>query len=376
MATPHVSGAAALAWAAFPNLEPLQMKHLLMDSGDAKPSLAGRTVTGRRLNVANALLCGSATFTTNLSDGFRVHQSRPVAIEAGLRHCGVAIPGAVVAVTTPDGVFAAQDNGVAPDATAGDGTYTASWIPRSPGAATLVVHAQAGNASFEQSASGSVVAEIIYVSESVPFSWIDTSAGTDAGLRPFDDAFVEIPIGFAFPFFGETHQNVKISTNGYLAFGSDASIFSNEPMPSTGEPNGVIAPYWDDLIPAFGGSIRYLLSGTAPTRRLTVEWNQVPYFGDFDSTATFQATLFEGGRIGFQYLDVESGPLGRGASATVGVESVDGESALQHSFNQPSIGNGTALAIRQLPEPSVSLGLAAGAALLGAARRRRQASRI
>jgi hypothetical protein len=215
-----------------------------------------------------------------------------------------------------------------------------------------------------------VAAEIIYDSESVPFHWIDTSAGNDAGLRPFDDAFVEIPIGFNFPFFGETHETVKISTNGYLAFGSEAFTFVNEPMPFTNEPNGVIAPYWDDLLPAAGGSVRYLLEGKAPTRRLTVEWSQVPYFGDFDSTATFQVTLFEGGRIQFQYLDVESGPFGRGTSATVGVESLDGESALQHSFNQPSIEDGTALAIRQLPEPSASLGLAAGAALLGAARRR------
>ena len=346
MATPHVSGAAALVWAASPNLEPLQLKHLLMDTGDAKPSLAGRTVSGRRLNVANALRCDGATFATNLNDGFRVRQLRPVTIEAGLRDCGAPIPGASVAVTTPDGVLVAQDDGAAPDTGAGDGTYTTTWVPQSAGTATLVVDAQAGTESFSESASGSVVAEIIYRSRSVPFQFVDTSAGTDAGLH-FDDAFVEIPIGFAFPFFGESHERVKISTNGFLAFGSEALTFVNEPMPLTNEPNGVIAPYWDDLLPAFGGSVRYLLEGEAPTRRLTVEWSQVPYFDDPASTATFQVTLHEGGRIRFQYLDVESGAQGRGASATVGLESLDGESALMHSFNQPSISNGTALLIRQ-----------------------------
>jgi hypothetical protein len=209
-----------------------------------------------------------------------------------------------------------------------------------------VADAQAGNASFRQSASGTVVAEIVYRSESVPFLPVDTSAGTDAGLH-LDDAFVEIPIGFPFPFFGESHESVKISTNGFLSFGSDAFAFANETMPSANEPNGVIAPYWDDLFPVVRGSVRYLLEGEAPTRRLTVEWNQVPYFDpeDATSTATFQVTLYENGLIKFQYQDVESGLQGRGASATVGVESSDGESAVLQSFNQPSIRNGTALVI-------------------------------
>jgi hypothetical protein len=351
MATPHVSGAAALVWAASPNLEPLQVKHLLMDTGDAKPSLAELTVSGRRLNVGNALHCGT-TFTMNLGDGFRVRELRPVTIEAGLRDCGVAFPGASVSVTTPDGVFAAKDDGLAPDTVADDGTYTTSWIPQSRGAATLVVDAQTGTETFRQSASGTVVVEILYRSESVPFRPVDTSAGTDAGLLHFDDAFVEIPIGFSFTFFGESHERVRISTNGFLAFGSEAFAFENAPMPSSNEPNGVIAPYWDDLFPVVRGSIRYLLEGEAPARRLTVEWSQVPYFDleDATSTATFQVTLHEGGRIQFQYLDVESGARGRGASATVGVESADGESALLHSFNQPSLRNGTALVIRQAAE--------------------------
>jgi subtilisin family serine protease/subtilisin-like proprotein convertase family protein len=55
MATPHVAGAAALVWSLNPDLTPVEMKELLMVSGDANAALTGKTVSGTRLNVANAL---------------------------------------------------------------------------------------------------------------------------------------------------------------------------------------------------------------------------------------------------------------------------------------------------------------------------------
>ncbi|HEX9506410.1 MAG TPA: S8 family serine peptidase, partial [Acidimicrobiia bacterium] len=55
MATPHVSGAAALLFAQFPGITHLQVKDRLLNGVDHVPSLAGITVTGGRLNVLNAL---------------------------------------------------------------------------------------------------------------------------------------------------------------------------------------------------------------------------------------------------------------------------------------------------------------------------------
>jgi subtilisin family serine protease len=51
MATPHVAGAAALAWGRFPNASNLQIKQLILLKADPIPALAGRCVTGARLNV-------------------------------------------------------------------------------------------------------------------------------------------------------------------------------------------------------------------------------------------------------------------------------------------------------------------------------------
>ena len=55
MATPHVTGAAALAWSVNPELSAIEMKDLLMSSGDDNAALSGKTASGKRLNVKNAL---------------------------------------------------------------------------------------------------------------------------------------------------------------------------------------------------------------------------------------------------------------------------------------------------------------------------------
>ena len=56
MATPHVAGAAALVLSVNPDLTAVELKELLMNSGDVNPATEGKTVSGKRLNVHNALL--------------------------------------------------------------------------------------------------------------------------------------------------------------------------------------------------------------------------------------------------------------------------------------------------------------------------------
>ena len=140
---------------------------------------------------------------------------------------------------------------------------------------------------------------------------------------------------------------MKVSSNGYLTFESSGSVYSNRSIPTPAAPNGLIAPYWDDLNPAAGGTVYHLLAGEAPRRSLTIAWLGVPYYSSTDS-ATFEVTLFEdGSEMQFQYLDVSSGSSGHslGASATVGIEHHDGTTGLQWSFNEPVISDGMAIRI-------------------------------
>ncbi len=60
MATPHVAGAAALVLSRHPEWTAQQLKDALLGSVDPLPSLAGKTVTGGRLNVARAVNAGAA----------------------------------------------------------------------------------------------------------------------------------------------------------------------------------------------------------------------------------------------------------------------------------------------------------------------------
>ncbi len=56
MATPHVSGMAALIWSAFPAYSADQIKYIIMNSVDLKPSLSAKVSSGGRINVYNALM--------------------------------------------------------------------------------------------------------------------------------------------------------------------------------------------------------------------------------------------------------------------------------------------------------------------------------
>ncbi|MDO8424936.1 MAG: S8 family serine peptidase [bacterium] len=55
MAAPHVAGVAALVKGFNKNATTAQIKEIVMETGDALTSLAGKTVSGKRVNAANAL---------------------------------------------------------------------------------------------------------------------------------------------------------------------------------------------------------------------------------------------------------------------------------------------------------------------------------
>jgi subtilisin family serine protease len=52
MATPHVSGAAALYRAQNPGSTAADVKNAILNAGTPTPSLSGKTLTGDRLNVS------------------------------------------------------------------------------------------------------------------------------------------------------------------------------------------------------------------------------------------------------------------------------------------------------------------------------------
>ena len=95
MATPHVAGAAALAFAAHPLATMADVRAALLGGVDPLPSLAGKTVTGGRLNLYRALRLVTAPALTTPADGSAVGRAVYVA--------GTAPPGSRVTLRFVDG---------------------------------------------------------------------------------------------------------------------------------------------------------------------------------------------------------------------------------------------------------------------------------
>lgn len=55
MATPHVAGAAGLIWSLAPHLSTAEVKQILLESGESLPALAGKILSGKRINLESAL---------------------------------------------------------------------------------------------------------------------------------------------------------------------------------------------------------------------------------------------------------------------------------------------------------------------------------
>lgn len=112
-------------------------------------------------------------------------------------------------------------------------------------------------------------------------------------------------IGFDYWFVGTRYTTFGASANGFVRLGGTipGSDWTNSMATSTFNP--IIAPYWDDLWTGTNGKVHYKTIGTAPNRKLVVEWlnMQVPRVGSGASGAgTFQLWLSEtSGKIEMVY---------------------------------------------------------------------------
>ncbi len=156
------------------------------------------------------------------------------------------------------------------------------------------------------------------------FNWIEISTlGTPVSLVD-DQVTAAYPLGFVFPFYGNDFAEFKISSNGFVTFTDNDAAASNQPVPSVGAPFNLIAPFWDDLNPATGGTVYYHSDGA----RLVVQWDNVPHY-DGGGVYTFQVQIYPNGVIEYHFLSM-SPPSD---SATVGIQNADGTDGLQAAFN-------------------------------------------
>lgn len=174
-------------------------------------------------------------------------------------------------------------------------------------------------------------------------AWI--AGVTNAGITG-DDQTVTISLPFSVTYFGTSFTSIKISSNGNAHFGTASNAYSNVAIPNTGNPNGMIAPFWDDMYPPSGGRVFTTTSGSAPNRTFIIEWRNVAHYPGGSDGATFEIQIDESStaknHIWFLYQDTSFGnaSYNNGISATVGIENAAGSAGNQYSFNSAVITNG------------------------------------
>ncbi|MBI5115581.1 S8 family serine peptidase [Candidatus Poribacteria bacterium] len=165
MGTPHVVGTIGLLYARFPVLNPVTdwplVRNRILTGGDIDQFLAGRTVTGRRLNAFGALTCSGTTVLARirpltsltkswLSGGITFYIPDPlperneatvffgqdifgnafsIPLKLSALHINCEQPNGNVVVNVGGQAVTLLDGGVSPDRVAGDGVYTSAWNP-------------------------------------------------------------------------------------------------------------------------------------------------------------------------------------------------------------------------------------------------------
>lgn len=146
------------------------------------------------------------------------------------------------------------------------------------------------------------------------------SSPTTIHSSNIDDAMSgAINIGFTFQFGCVNYTQIRVSTNGWLTFNSSytGNDFSNSLAGGANKP--VIAPLWDDLATCGSGSVNYQLTGSAPNRILTVEWNQMEWtYSATGDVISCQAKLYETSNI-IDFIYKVGGVAVSSGSASIGI---------------------------------------------------------
>jgi subtilisin family serine protease len=261
MASPHAAGAAALLLAQNPGLTLQQLKSALIFNGDLVASLSGKTITGRRLNVANSLAALAENDTTppGAATNFHVNTQSGRSFNLGWTAAGddgAAGQASLYQVSFIDAmsgtVFPLKK--ILPPASGAVQTLDIKTPYRhTQGTITLREFDNVGNEGTPVTIAAAIgVADadpyLSNLSPAVPLS----TGGTPLGLT-FDDRYLEnYTLPFVFPFFGQGFHAVTISTNGSLYFSAPpkrANGDADDVPSSTVQLNKfkMIAGLWDDL---------------------------------------------------------------------------------------------------------------------------------
>jgi hypothetical protein len=149
-----------------------------------------------------------------------------------------------------------------------------------------------------------------------------------------------LTLPFPLRWYGADVTRYAVSSNGYVQLSPPSmpgSEFVNQAVPGTVSPNGVLAPWWDDLVTdtAFTGRVESAVFGSAPNRVFAIRWNDASRYADPATRLTFEARLYEtSSTVEFHYCRTFGVLPYSLSSATIGVESLDGTDGVAYALDE------------------------------------------
>ena len=312
--TAITSASLALLWARFPTETYTQIIQRLLTSVDPITSLAGKCVTGGRLNLARALgpsLVAEFVIAPASSVDPRTVQLTDTSFGAITQHHWSFGDGTTSTEASPTHTFPYY------------GTYTV----------TLTVTTGTGKrATLEREINISPV----YTSAPATYTWLTPANATVLSLSN-DGVSAAQAIPFPFSYFGTVRNQLLVGANGLAGFSAAGlTKATNTDLPNTSAPNDFLSPYWSDLVPSGVTTISVGTAGTSPNRRWVITWSRISLPAPRAATVNFQIVLHEGtSEITFNYQEVAANSGNANASgrrATIGLEGPGGDVGTRFSY--------------------------------------------
>jgi len=327
-ATPHVAGAAALLLAQNPNLTIQQLKSILIYNGDLVPSLAGKTITGRRLNLANSVAAVAENDVIPPGTVSNLHVNSQTGRSFNLGWTASGDDGASGQASLYTISFT--------DASSGAVVFLKNVIPSASGVIQAVdvkipyrhIYGTINLREFDNAGNEGVPGNLaisISPNEGVPYL---TSLSAPAALSTggtglatnCDDCFKTQALPFSFPFFGENFNSVNVTSNGNLYFTTPPA---NDAVASTASlvQFKMIAGLWDDLrTDHHAGDDIYVV--TPDATRIIFRWQAVTFGNGTAATelpVNFEVELQNNGTILTRYGSGGQSPDADTISRLVGI---------------------------------------------------------
>jgi len=172
------------------------------------------------------------------------------------------------------------------------------------------------------------------------YEWLEiapSAGGSGTALALGNDQTTQVDLPFTFTYYGLDYNQVNVCSNGWISFGiTNSFIPVNLQMPNTLDPNGLTAPFWDDLNTSTGGQVSYLYN--AAEHQFIIEYYIMAHVSNPAERETFQVVLCDpayystptgDGEIIVHYNYVS----GEDDYCTVGIENETGTVGLQYVWN-------------------------------------------